>query len=1468
MYRTLYVDDEPDLLEIGKRYLEQGGQFSVDTCTTASAALTLLNSENYDAIVSDYQMPGMDGIEFLKRVRTSGNTIPFILFTGRGREEIVIQALNEGADFYLQKGGELKSQFTELAHNVSKAVLQRRAEGTLREQKLLLNNIFSSIKDGISLLDMTMTVVQVNPTMEKWYLHELPLIGRKCWEVYHGRTERCEICPSIKTLQTGRPARETVPMVDAGKAVGWLDLYSFPLIDSASGKMTGIIEYVRNITVEKQAQDELKAAYEQLTASENELRRKYSELAAGEERIRESETRYRELIELLPQTVFEIDIQGKIITLNSAGLQSFGYSKEDLENGLSAFRAFVPDDHQRLAANIQRILQGEELGAIEYIGQRKDGSTFPVITYSVPIIHGHTVVGLRGVLVDITDRKKIEDDLFNSRQMLQLVLDTIPQRVFWKDLNSVYLGCNKPLAVDCGYSDPSELVGKTDYETASAATADLYRADDQQVMKTGLPKLNYEELQIKLDGTQGWLRTAKVPLRDKDSRIIGVLGTYEDITERKKTDETLRKSEEKFRETANNIPGVVFRFHVKSDGSQSLSYISDRVKDIFGIEDVHDDMFKVLTEHIHPDDSDVFFSSVKKAVQSHGPWKVEGRFIKPSGETIWLEGMSEPVLHGDELVYTGVINDITDRKQGEIYRQLSLDVLGILNESGEFNDSIKSVLDAIKRVTHADAVGIRLKAGDDFPYFVQSGFPNGFLLKENTLVEHDQNGGICRDSNGNIRLECTCGLVISGLADPNNPLFTPGGTCWTNNSFPLLELPETKDPRYHPRNTCIHEGYASVALIPIRTNKNQIIGILQINAFRKNCFTLDTIQFFEALGNTIGIALDRMQAEEALRESEEKFRDIFDMVHDGIQINEVEPDAKPGKFIEANEAACRMMQCTHEEMLEHGPLDFTTGYHSRPLNEILGELASTGHSTFEAEHQRKDGTVILAEVNVHIVTLQGKRVGISVVRDITERKRVEEKIRTSETRYRRLFESAKDGILILNRDTGEIIDANPFIETLVGYSREELLGKHLWNVGFFKDQAASKIAFKELQTKEYIRYEDLPLESKDGRKVEVEFVSNVYTIDQTSVIQCNIRDITDRKKMEGALQESESFNRGLVENLPEYIVVYGQDGKIIYVNPASVRAFGYTAEMLVGTPVFTYVAEEYRDKVTSYLSARVEGNEVLPYEIEILTQDGRRRSVIVRGTQIQHHNSSVNLLFLIDITERKMLEDRVKLQAGELAKDLQTINIANKKLNLLTGVTRHDINNQLMVLQGYLDVLKKELPDPTSNKYLQGAATSAQRISTMIQFTKEYENIGVNAPVWHDCRALVETAKKQAPLGNVTINNALPAGAEVFADPLIVKVFYNLIDNAVRYGEKITTIRFSVQESGDNHLIICEDDGNGIPADEKERIFERGFGKNTGLGLFFTREILDITGITIHETGEPGKGARFEMTLPLGSYRG
>ena len=234
----------------------------------------------------------------------------------------------------------------------------------------------------------------------------------------------------------------------------------------------------------------------------------------------------------------------------------------------------------------------------------------------------------------------------------------------------------------------------------------------------------------------------------------------------------------------------------------------------------------------------------------------------------------------------------------------------------------------------------------------------------------------------------------------------------------------------------------------------------------------------------------------------------------------------------------------------------------------------------------------------------------------------------------------------------------------------------------------------------------------------------------------------------------------------------------------------------------------------------------------------------------------------------EVLEKEMEYHEKELMKFYnQSLDTANKKLKLLSGITRHDIISQLTALQLYHEMLENMLPDSKYQEYFKKMGVATDRISSIMQFTQEYEVMGINTPVWADICAIVNAAKNDEVAGHLQLINDLPAGTEVYSDALITNVFYNLIDNAVRYGGKITTLRFTMQESGENLVLLCEDDGEGVVAAEKEKIFDQGFGKNTGLGLALSREILDITGISIRETGEPGKGARFEMTVPKGMWR-
>ncbi len=207
----------------------------------------------------------------------------------------------------------------------------------------------------------------------------------------------------------------------------------------------------------------------------------------------------------------------------------------------------------------------------------------------------------------------------------------------------------------------------------------------------------------------------------------------------------------------------------------------------------------------------------------------------------------------------------------------------------------------------------------------------------------------------------------------------------------------------------------------------------------------------------------------------------------------------------------------------------------------------------------------------------------------------------------------------------------------------------------------------------------------------------------------------------------------------------------------------------------------------------------------------------------------------------------------------------NKKLNLVGSVTRHDGLNQLTAVVGYTEILDMMIDDPKLKSYLEKERQAIDKILRQFKFAKEYQNIGVESPDWQNIRSMVSRVKDALDLPGITVT--VSTESSIYADPLFEKVIYNLFENSVRHGQNVSEIKISLKEEENAALLIVEDNGVGIPGPEKTRIFERGYGKNTGWGLFLIVDILSITGLSIAETGEPGKGARFEIRVPKGKYR-
>ncbi len=228
------------------------------------------------------------------------------------------------------------------------------------------------------------------------------------------------------------------------------------------------------------------------------------------------------------------------------------------------------------------------------------------------------------------------------------------------------------------------------------------------------------------------------------------------------------------------------------------------------------------------------------------------------------------------------------------------------------------------------------------------------------------------------------------------------------------------------------------------------------------------------------------------------------------------------------------------------------------------------------------------------------------------------------------------------------------------------------------------------------------------------------------------------------------------------------------------------------------------------------------------------------------------LVFGVDITDRRNVENAIRL--------------ANRKLHLLSDITRHDILNQIQALFFYVESAEEEIADPVARETIKKIDTAVRNIQRQITFTRDYQDLGVKSPVWQDIHRTINQAVRSLSLAPIEVKNEI-SDLQVYADPLLIKVFYNLADNAKQHGGKITNIRFTASETGDGLVIVCTDDGVGIPDKVKEAIFNREFYVNTGFGLNLSREILSITEIRIRETGALGRGARFEILVPKGKYR-
>jgi len=913
MLSVLYVDDEPDLLTLAQLFLEDTGAFRVGTSTSARHVLDTASITSYDAIVSDYQMPGMDGIAFLKMVRERFGNIPFILFTGRGREEVAIEALNNGADFYLQKGGEPTAQFAELANKIQYAVARKRAETELQRKN-----------------------------------------------------------------------------------------------------------------------DELNASYEQIAANEEELRQQLEELTEKQEALQSSEEKFRAFTENIPDLTTIVDMTG-VYTYVSPSIQRItGWRAENLLGktfaGIDSIFGIFPEDKEILLK-------------IGRIAVQQPGEAIPVPPFR---IHDST--------------------------------------------------------------------GETRF----------------------------------IEGTHTYLPGVK--------GIQGILFHGRDITDRIRAEEALRKK----------------------------------------------------NEELHAS-----YEQITAAEEE-------------------LRGQYEELAHGDAR---------------------------IRESEGKFRRIFEKIHDALILFTSEGCIDCNQRALDLF----------GYSSREEFL-----------------------GLKPVDVSPPVQP-----------------------------------DGQDSTAATVAR------------------------------------------------------LRTLFDR----------------------------------------------------------------GTDNFEWLHRRRDGSTFLADVLLSAFELDGTQVYLSSVRDITERRQMEDQLRFLKISVDR----SSDEVFWMDFDAS-IIYVNDAACRTTGYSRDELLSMNLSELAPGFSQAGWEALFTELRQKK-TQFITTQHRCKDGTIIDVEIVAVYVNKDNREYSFAFVRDITGRKLAERELRESEENYRHILDNMQDAYIRTDVHGNVTMANPAAARMYGYSAtDELIGISAASLYANT--DRRTDVLEKLRETGRIADSTGAGRKKDGTTFWVSINLQNILDDTGNFKGTEAIvrDITERKIME--------------QAIQEANRKLNLLSSITRHDVANQLTMLQGYVQLATIKNADPVVAGFLSRIGQSADAINRQIAFMKTYQELGVQLPGWFRLDDVITTGcREEIHLSPACMNT------EIFSDPMIERVFFNLCDNALQHGGRVTEIAVRCEQASEDLVIIVEDNGVGIAPEFKEKIFEKGYGKHTGFGLFLAREILAITGITIRETGLFGAGARFEITVPKESFR-
>jgi PAS domain S-box-containing protein len=813
------------------------------------------------------------------------------------------------------------------------------------------------------------------------------------------------------------------------------------------------------------------------------------------------------VLHTVPQAIFWKDRESVYLGCNAAFAKAAGLTTPDEIVGKTDFDLpWLRTESEAFRADDREVIQKDRLKShiIETM-RLKDGSTIWVDTTKVPLHDASgQVMGVLGIYEDITGRKQTEQELRDSQRMLQLVLDTIPVRVFWKDRDLTYLGCNRLFAADAGVSSPDEVIGQDDFKMGWREQAELYRADDRRVMESTEPKINYEEPQTTPDGKRIWLRTSKIPLRDERGATIGVLGTYEDITDNKRAEKTLghRLAFEKL------ITDISSRF-INLRPEEMDAAVNEALRDIGRFMDV--------------DRSYVFL------------FREDGRSMDNTHE--WCaEGIESHVarLKGLRVVDFPSVDGEIRRGQTAVVRVAELGPDRAVEKAEFEREGIQSLvlvpmycrgqvlgflgLDAVREARHFsdDSVSLLRIAGECLAGALDRRRYEETLRRErdilNRVMETSPVGITRLDRDGRItfanrRAEQVLGLTRSGISsrtygDPDGRI-----TTYEGQPFPETDLPF---PRVMTTGQTVHDVRYAIE----RPDGQRVLLSINASPLRNESGA------FDGMVATIEDVTEKVRAEQALRDENAFRMAIIDRAAEGLCVCHETPEVPNIRFTVWNSRMTEITGYTIEEINERGW--YQALYPDPEVRERAAQRMArmrTGEDILgeEWEITHKDGAKRTLAISTTIIPgPAGTQHVLALMHDLTERKRAEDALRESSEFSRQVVTSAQEGIVVCDRKLRYIV-WNQYMERITGKATGEVIGKQPWEALPFLAELGIQADLERALAGETVHSPESRI--PDGNGTISKWMSTIHSPlrnAQGEIIGVIgiIRDITERKRAE------------------------------------------------------------------------------------------------------------------------------------------------------------------------------------------------------------------------------------------------------------------------------------------------------------------------------------------------------------------